>query len=173
MLRTQRRGKSYSTSLLELVELYISAGGATPVSPRAVAKWAIENGKWDRHRPTVITMCARDISRALREDYYIDTKGRTVRARHSVRIIKEDETGKRRQLTLWHDHREMPRGFAERSFKQRRMQIVGDCNQLKTDVDSYNDRHQDEKPIQLILDFTYDVAEGELGETWTPPRYAK
>jgi hypothetical protein len=47
------------------------------------------------------------------------------------------------------------------SFQQRRQGIVGDCRQLKTDVDSYNDAHPREEPIQMIFDFTMDLAEIE------------
>ena len=41
----------------------------------------------------------------------------------------------------------------------RRRQIVGDCRQLKTDVDSFNENRIPDAPIQLVLDFTADVAE--------------
>ncbi len=46
-----------------------------------------------------------------------------------------------------------------KSFGQRRQQIVGDCHQLKTDVDVYNDARTHERPVQIILDFTHDVEE--------------
>ena len=46
-----------------------------------------------------------------------------------------------------------------RSFSQRRQQIVGDCFQLKTDVDVYNGKYPTQKMIQMPLDFTYDVEE--------------
>lgn len=49
-----------------------------------------------------------------------------------------------------------------RAFAQRRDQIIGDCCQLKADVDVYNDMNRGKLPsIQLILDFTDDVAERE------------
>jgi hypothetical protein len=49
----------------------------------------------------------------------------------------------------------------EPSFQQRRQGIVGDCRQLKTDVESYNDNQNKGELIQLILDFTDDMAEYE------------
>ena len=64
-----------------------------------------------------------------------------------------------RQFTLWADIDTAPRAHMERAFAQRRQQIVGDCYQLKTDVDCYNDSHPAEHPIQIILDFTKDVEE--------------
>jgi hypothetical protein len=158
--------ESYASMLLDLVEQYLSGGGKTPYSTRDIAEWAISHGHWDR-KTTAVAVCARDISRALREDYYTDAKGRLVRARHSVRTANEREGGKK-QKTLWNDHRRMDYEFAERSFKQRRMQIVGDCKQLKTDVDSYNDAHADQSPIQLVLNFTYDVLESESAAPLPP-----
>ena len=46
-----------------------------------------------------------------------------------------------------------------KSFAQRRSQIVGDCLQLKTDADVYNDKRDPAQPIQVPLDFSLDVAE--------------
>jgi hypothetical protein len=47
----------------------------------------------------------------------------------------------------------------QKAFAQQREQIIGDCTQLKTDVDVYNTMNKDEPPIQLVFDFTDDVAE--------------
>ena len=66
------------------------------------------------------------------------------------------------QHTFWammgfasHDH-------MEKTFAQRREQIIGDCFHLKVDVDVYNDLNADKnQEVQLILDFTEDVSERE------------
>ena len=56
-----------------------------------------------------------------------------------------------------------PHAHMERAFSQRREQIISDCVQLKTDVDVYNTLNRGKQsPIQLILDFTEDVAEREM-----------
>jgi len=47
------------------------------------------------------------------------------------------------------------------AFAQRRKQILGDCHQLKTDVDSYNDNNRDNARIQMIFNFTEDLEEME------------
>lgn len=50
----------------------------------------------------------------------------------------------------------------EKAFAQRRELIIGDNLQLKTDVDVYNDVYRGKNPeIQLVLDYTEDVAERE------------
>ena len=62
-------------------------------------------------------------------------------------------------MVLWDDIRTASRRHMRISFQQRRRQIVDDCKQLKMDVDSYNDRNPDETPIQMVFDFTMDLAE--------------
>ncbi len=47
------------------------------------------------------------------------------------------------------------------SFQQTRRGIFWDCRQLKINVDSYNDSHPEEEPIQTVFDFTMDLAEDE------------
>ena len=41
---------------------------------------------------------------------------------------------------------------------------MGDCRQLKTDVDSYNENRDPDEPVQLVLNFTEEVAEIEALE---------
>ncbi|KAK0360602.1 hypothetical protein LTR94_026679, partial [Friedmanniomyces endolithicus] len=95
----------------------------------------------------------------LRQEKRIDAKGRRYRAKHSVRTWIGGQ-----QLSLWADIDTAPREFLEKSFGQRRQAIVGDCFQIKQDIDHFNDEHPGEQPIQIILDFTDDVAEMEAGQ---------
>ena len=89
----------------------------------------------------------------MREEYITDPQGRTVRAKHVACY---------EQVPLWGDIRTAPREHMEMAFQQRRQQIVGDCRQLKVDVDSYNQNYNNgELPIQMIFDFTLDLEELE------------
>jgi hypothetical protein len=88
----------------------------------------------------------------MREEYIVDPQGRTIRAKHAARV---------EQAVLWGDIRTAPRAHMEIAFKQRRQQIVGDCRQLKADVDSFNDNRSPTQPIQMSFDFTRDVLELE------------
>jgi hypothetical protein len=92
----------------------------------------------------------------MREEYITDARGRRVRAKHVARVT---EGGK--QLNLWADIRNAPREHLLVAFKQRRQQIVGDCRQLKLDVDSYNSTRGAKHPIPMVFDFTADLAEAE------------
>lgn len=97
---------------------------------------------------------AGDMSKALREEYRKDKYGRKYRVNHAVRVTKAGV-----QCTLWGGMDHSPRSFMVKSYGQRRNQIVGDCLQLKTDVDVFNDKHPQEDPIQIVLNFTDDVEE--------------
>ncbi len=81
-----------------------------------------------------------------------------------AKAIKEGVKKGDKTMSLWADmdDERAPRDHFVRSFAQRRQQIVGDCYQLKTDVDVYNAKDPAQKPIQVQLDFTYDVEELQL-----------
>jgi len=65
---------------------------------------------------------------------------------------------------IWDDIRTAPRDHMQMSFQHRWRGIVGDCRQMKVDVDSYNDAHPAADPIQIVFDFTMDLAELEAAE---------
>jgi hypothetical protein len=73
---------------------------------------------------------------------------------HAVRVTKSGV-----QYTFWAQLGYADREHMQQAFAQRREQIVGDCLQLKIDVDAYNELNRKAPPIQLILDFMDDVAE--------------
>ena len=129
-------------------------GSGVAMSAHEVAAWAISRGLWKPRPRDVIDQLADDLSRAWREEYRTDEAGRRYRAKHAGRT-KENGT----QMTLWADIDSAPVAHMERAFAQRRQQIVGDCVQLKTDVDVFNDRSEGQKPIPLVLDFSDDVSE--------------
>ena len=65
---------------------------------------------------------------------------------------------------VWDDIRTASRDHMRLSFQHRRKGIVGDCRQMKVDVDSYNDAHPEAQPIQIVFDFTMDLAELEAAD---------
>lgn len=148
--------KTYSDEMRDLVQEYIDAGKPWPATARTIAKWLFETGKWKAPRSAAMSKCAHDLSKAMREEYITDPQGRRVRAKHAATFLKGET-----QLTLWDDISTAEKGHMEFAFQQRRQQIVGDCKQLKTDVDSFNDNNKQGAVIQLTLDFTNDVAEAE------------
>jgi len=145
---------AYRERLQELYKQYCEETGRPgAVDPQHVAEWAINKRLWQPRPKDVINQLAEDLAQAWREEYRTDRLGRRYRAKHAVRGYGS------KQGTLWADMETAPHLHMERAFGQRRHQIVGDCLQLKTDVDVFNDKRSDEEPINLVLDFTDDVAE--------------
>jgi hypothetical protein len=75
--------------------------------------------------------------------------------------MQELPDGNHEQLFLWIDVMDAPAEVVEMAFQYGRKLIVGDCKQLKTDVDSYNDNNKDGKYIELSFNFGDDLAEAE------------
>ena len=147
---------NYSKQMQKIVEDYRSGGEAWPASTKEIAAWAITTGRWSLPESAAIRKCAEDLATAMREEYTTDSRGRRVRLLHPASFLRDGH-----QLVLWDDIRTAPRKHMQVSFQQRRQGIVGDCRQLKTDVDSYNDAHTHEEPIQIVFDFSMDLAELE------------
>jgi hypothetical protein len=145
---------TYIEQLQRIWRQYEEEGNPIPVTARDVARWAIVNKLWQPRPADIESQCAEELARAAREEYRTDSDGRRYRARHSVRIKRNGI-----QQSLWADIDSAPRTHMQRAFAQRRKQIVGDCHQLRIDIDHYNDIHKDELPIQMVFDFTEDLAE--------------
>ena len=148
--------KTYTEQLQGIVNQFVDSGEKWPATRREIAAWAIRNHLWEPQRSDLIGQCAEQLARAMREEYITDPQGRAVRAKHAARITESGE-----QLVLWADIRNARPEHMLVAFQQRRQQIVGDCSQLKQDVDSYNDNYNSSAPIQLSFDFTRDILELE------------
>lgn len=152
---------AYSNSIKDYIERFRRDQGRGDglVDPHEVAEWAYRNGCHKPNVKTVIDSIAADIAQVFREEYRTDSRGRRYRAKHATTQKVGNKT-----LSLWGDMDDpnAPHDHFVRSFAQRRQQIVGDCFQLKTDVDVYNDQRDPIEPIQIVLDFTLDVEELQL-----------
>jgi len=146
----------FSEQMQAIFDRYTEEVDPSPVSLDNVAAWAIKQGLYRPQPRDVVKLCREALAESLRQEKRIDAKGRRYRAKHSVRTNIGGV-----QLSLWADIDNAPRSFMEKSFSQRRKAIADDCFQVKQDVDHFNDENQTELPIQIVLDFTDDVAEME------------
>lgn len=132
--------------------------GHAPAGTNEAVRWAVSEGLLELPRIDPIDVLAGQMASALREEMATDEDGRRYRVNHAVRITRGGV-----QRTMWAEMGYAPPEHLEMAFAQRREQIIGDCVQLKTDVDAYNRMIQGERQaFQLVLDFTDDVAEREL-----------
>jgi hypothetical protein len=150
---------TYVKQMQRIVDEYRLEGLPWPTSAKNIADWAISTARWELPAAAVRRRCADDIASAMREEYMTDRKGRRVRLLHPAPLETEGQTE-----MIWDDIRTAPRDHMLVSFQHRRRGIVGDCRQMKTDVDSYNDDHPDAEPIQIVFDFTMDLAELEAAD---------
>ena len=149
--------RTYNEQMQDIARQYREAGEEWPATLKHISAWMIERGLWELPKTVLISKCAEDLGRALREEYITDPQGRRVRAKHAARMARDEGE----QGALWDDIRTAPHKHMKVAFQQRRQGIVGDCHRLKVDVDSYNDNRSPDEPIQLGLDFTNDVLEME------------
>jgi hypothetical protein len=147
--------RTQSELLQDIVRKYQAANQPWPATTRDMAQWAIKNRLWAPKPSAIVDQCADQLARAMREEYITDAQGRRVRAKHAASQLGKGGE----QMVLWADIRTALHQHMAMAFQQRRHQIVGDCRQLKMDVDSYNQNRTPEQPIQMVFDFTYDLEE--------------
>jgi hypothetical protein len=129
-----------------------------PTGTKEACRWAVIEGLISLPEVDPYDILASQMANALREETATNAKGQKYRVNHAVRIMKNGI-----QQTMWAEMGFAPHEHMERAFSQRRDQIIGDCVQLKVDVDTYNVLKTSEDPdVQLVLDFTEDVAEREI-----------
>jgi hypothetical protein len=145
---------TYNEQLQKIWRDYAKAHGYIPTSAREACKWGATQGLLDVPDVDPFDKLAEDMSKALREEYGTDANGRRYRKNHAVRVTKGGV-----QYTMWAIMGNAPREHMQKAFVQRREQIVSDCVQLATDVNVYNDMNKAEEPIQIPLNFEYDVEE--------------
>jgi len=146
------------TELLQRVwRQYQDEHGHLPTGTQEVVEWAVDKGLIPLPEINPMDVLAGEMSRALREESATDEKGRRYRVNQAIRVSKNGV-----QHTMWGIAGFVDASHSITSFAQRREQIIGDCHQLKIDVDVHNDRHPANEQYCLDLDFTQDVAEREV-----------
>lgn len=164
-MRVRSNKKAYREYCQDIIQKYRDDGGTWPAPMKVVARWAINNRLWERLPASDIQLCARELSRAAREEYYTDPQGRRVRKKHAFRANTDEEDG---QTTFWTDIETALPGDMQLALQQRRMAITGDCKQLKTDADSYNQNNPHGAEVQLSFNFEEDLAELEQPTEYNP-----
>jgi hypothetical protein len=149
----------FNDQLVKIVEDYRAAGGAWPASREEIAEWAVAHDRYELTRGMAVRQCAEKLGRAMGLQHIRDKKGRSVRKYYAA-PVREDG-----QLVMKWDDWNAPRSFMEITAASRRNQILGQCWQLKNDLDSYNERRCPDQPIQLDFNFSVDLEElGQLNE---------
>jgi hypothetical protein len=152
----ERMTKTRKEQLQELANRFREETGSGTTTTKAFVQWLLDNKLWAPKRGSLIDDCSREIADAFRDEHVTDPQGRKVRRNYAVRIKPE---GKTQQMVLWDTREHASFEHMRLSFQQRRQGIVGDCKQLHTDVESYNENYSNGREIQVCFDFTEDIAE--------------
>ncbi|HKQ48415.1 MAG TPA: hypothetical protein VJZ71_10130 [Phycisphaerae bacterium] len=136
---------------------YMAETGEEVVDMMKVADWRIKNGRWKPPRISPTTLCARELSRAARQEFYVDPQGRDVRKKHCFTFI--DQGGQYRWL--WFDIINADEQQMHKSAQARRRMALGDVSQLNTDISSFNDNNKYGAHIDMSFNFDEDLAEME------------
>jgi hypothetical protein len=145
--------------LLRIVEDYRTAGRPWPATREQMAEWAVANGRYELTRGMAVAQCAERISRAMGLEHVKDKKGRSVRKYYAARVREKG------QMVMKWDDLNAERPFMEIAAANRRNQVLGQCWQLKNDIDSYNERRCPDQPIQMDFNFNVDLEElGQLND---------
>lgn len=136
------------------IRLYKDQMGEKEIDTHKVAAWMILNGVKAPTPKTPTELLASELSVALREEMRYDkTTGRPYRANHAVPRSQGNLFG-----YGWIDIDENPpRKSMHMSLMKRREQMVGDGLQLSLDADHWNSENSAEEPIEIPLDFEFDV----------------
>jgi len=148
---------TYTEQLQKIANDYRTAGQPWPATKIEIARWAINNHRWEPQPALLLNLCAEELAAAMREEIITDEQGRRVRAKHVAKMPGPDGE----ELYLWDDIRTASREHMHVSAQTERQQIAGWCYRLKVDVDSFNQNRKPSKPIQISFDFRSDLADME------------
>jgi len=154
MLKLKRTKTEYCQ---DIVKKYVTATKKDEWDLMEVARWAIQQNMWESTPANAQKQCAHDLARALRAEVFTDPQHRTVRKKHAF---------KTHQGWFWSDIDLIRPEHMHLSLQQRRGYVLGDCKQLKTDLDSYNDNNSHGAQIQMSFDFTTDLHELTMPVTY-------
>lgn len=152
---------------VDLLREYQLRTGNRDISTLAVADWALVNGKYKSDPIDERARLATKLAWAFRQEHFTDPQGRRVRLLHAV-SNREGQT----KMTFWHDMRTVSPEDMKRAMQQRREQSLADNFQMKMDCDSYNENYNSGEPIQMIFDYTVDLAEKEAVRLEIAPKSA-
>jgi hypothetical protein len=156
-----------------VLEEYMNARGLHDVAEVDIDEfvtWARETHKLVLQLPDEHQLMRRQVTRALRDTFFVDRQKRLVRRYHHV-IVENPVTNEKFDRVV--DITTAPPGQMRLSLGVRREGIYNDVYQLATDLISYNDNNQFGATLQMDFNFNLDLEERGLPGEYPaePPDY--
>jgi hypothetical protein len=138
---------------LAIVKQFESEHSRLPFDLHEVYSWASTSGLWYPPLDLAERRFVDEVSSVLREEYITADDGTRVRYYHAVT--------RGRQGALWANLDTGSKEHLFEGFSQRRTQSLGDCRQLKNDIDYCNRKRFSDAPMQISFNFDADLEEEE------------
>lgn len=122
-----------------------------PFNLHEVYAWAVNQNMWYAPIDLAEKKFIQEIADSLRQEYITTEDGEKVHYYYAVT--------KGSQGTLWANLHSAPREHIVTNLKQKRRQSLGDCRQMKKDMDYANKIRFSANPIQMSFNFDADLAE--------------
>ncbi len=136
-----------------LIRHYKDETGERELDMHKIAKWAAGKGWPLPALPDPLDLLAKKFKEAARDEIEYDKKtGKPYRVYHALKTSHGAT-----QLHLFIDIEDATRDQMLVSLVSRREQMVSDGVMLKYDEDHWNAQHPNDEPIQLPMDFTFDI----------------
>jgi len=163
MAKQQRFKMGRKEYLQRLFHEYIQEHHVETADATSVYDWAHKTGRWHHTQFDIRKQYIRELSRALRDERYIDPQGREVRRMHAAPRKLPDG-----QLAWeWADITTAKPEHMRVSLTVRRDGIVADAWQHFLDTKSYNDNNVHGAALPLFdYDMNKDIAEKQQPEEW-------
>ena len=136
------------------------------IEPHQLSPWAIKRGLDKKKPPSREEILRREISRELKNQYFVDPQGREVRANHAIPIDVQTPQGLKR-YSRWLPLFEAPPGHMRLSGQLRRKSAYADVRQLTLDLESWNENNSYGETIP-IPSFNFDQ---DLEDSRQPTTY--
>lgn len=128
-----------------------------------IASWLFYQRKLEPAAKSQIQLLAKDVSRAMSTQTFIDARGRRVRKKLCLRKKMTRPDGSVYFQPTWFDNDIATSQFKALVFAQRRDAVGNILWQLKQDIDHHNEFDNPGQPYQTTFNFEPDMADHQAG----------
>ena len=153
----------------DIVNDYIRDGQPWPTDRRTIAAWAIRKRRWQPSRKEMIDRYAQNSRKPCEPKWKWTPRGERFGLNTAQWSSNRMKSGTRLKSGCGLTAAHRPRNLCARRVQQRRRKVLGECKQLKTDLDSYNDNNTEGAVIQMSFNFESDLEELAQDTKYNPP----
>jgi hypothetical protein len=150
--KRQKVPDNYDRLIEQMIVDYVAATGDQEWSREKVARWAIEQDRWEQRQANAVKELSRVIGRVARKTTFTNEDGDEVRKYHSWRPGPK-------QPTFWSSMEAITPEHMRESINARRDKLVDGAVKVTIDAEHYNKHHNPGDPIVVDPDLSRDVRE--------------